>query len=106
MPPDGNSGYSEIRAELRHLRETLAGVQVSVGRIEDLANRLDKIERNQEQTAKSLAEMNAQHRSTAKLMERWLPWLVAILASGGLFGSEMLNSAPTLSPSPLELAEE
>ena len=97
------SEIAEVKADIRQIRDTLVTVQVGLGRFADIGGRLEKIEANQVSQASQIAEVIASSRSHAKLVERFLPWIVAILCSGGLISGQVLGggsvaSVPTIPP--------
>jgi len=100
------SELAEVKADIRQIRDTLVTVQVGLGRFSDIGGRLEKIESNQVSQASQLSEVIASSRSHAKLVERFLPWIVAILCSGGLISGQVLGggsvaSVPTILEQPI-----
>ena len=100
------SELAEVKADIRQIRDTLVTVQVGLGRFSDIGGRLEKIEANQVSQASQIAEVIASSRSHAKLVERFLPWIVAILCSGGLISGQVLGggsvaSVPTILEQPI-----
>ena len=100
----------QMGADIRQIREDVTRLQISVSRIDDLSRRLDTIESVQAKRAENIAALVARdHQSTIKIAEKWFPWILAFLASGGLVSSEMLGvrtpATATAAPLPIEAIE-
>ena len=86
----------EMKADIRQIRDDVTKLQIGVARIDDLVSRLDKIESSQSKAAADLAAIVSRSSTHGKLIEKWMPWVIAVLASGGLVSSEMLGVARTV----------
>tara|TARA_Y100001973_G_scaffold104039_1_gene172795 strand:- start:277 stop:600 length:324 start_codon:yes stop_codon:yes gene_type:complete len=103
----------QMGADIRQIREDVTRLQISVSRIDDLSRRLDTMEQVQAKSAENIAKLVARdHQSTVKIAEKWFPWILAFLASGGLVSSEMLgvrthaaSAAPVALPPAIEATE-
>ena len=100
----------QMGADIRQIREDVTRLQIAVSRIDDLSRRLDTIEQVQAKSAENIAALVArEHQGSIKIADKWFPWILAFLASGGLVSSEMLGvrshaaatAAPVL-PAPIE----
>ena len=88
MPTD------QLGADIRQIRDDVTKLQISVSRIDDLARRLESIE-----TVQAIGVLVARDTGGGiKIAEKWFPWILAFLASGGLVGTEMLGVRAATSP--------
>jgi len=107
MPTD------QMGADIRQIRDDVTKLQISVSRMDDLSRRLESIETVQAKSAESIGVLVARDQQGGiKIAEKWFPWILAFLASGGLVSSEMLGvraataiATPIASPAPIVVPE-
>ena len=101
----------DLRREIRDLRsgeiKSLADGQtkilVQLGQLHTLPVRVEKLEENQASMMASLAATVHSHRTIGRVIERYAPWVIAVLL-GGKVGADMVLTPVPAAPGP-ELVE-
>ena len=97
----------DLRQEIRDLRsgeiKSLADGQpqilVHLGPLHTLPVRVEKLEENQASMMASLAATGHSHRTIGRVIERYAPWIIAVLL-GGKVGADMVLMPSAAVPGP------
>ncbi len=84
-------------ADVRQIRDAVTQLQISVSKIDDLVTRLDRVELQQKEAATERSKiLNGQ--SNSQRLERYFPWIIAFLASGGMLTDGVVSAVSATPP--------